>query len=603
MYLWGMTEVSKTLQIATLPDAPGVYQFYDKQEKLLYIGKAKNLQKRVRSYFNKEHDNARTRIMVKKIHNVRHIVVDTETDALLLENNLIKKYQPRYNVLLKDDKSYPWICVKNEPFPRVFMTRKVIKDGSQYYGPYTQMRTVQTLLDLIRGLYPLRTCNYDLSADKIESGKYKVCLEYHIGNCLGACEGHQNFEDYQQQIEAIHQILKGNFKASLLQFKAKMNTHAAQLEFEAAAAIKEKIDILENYQARSTVVSPKIVDTEVYSIRSDEDFAYVNFLQVAFGSIVRSHTIELKKKLDESDKSLLELAFVELRQRFNLQAKNVIAAHKISVPEGVQVTVPKQGDKMKLLELSLRNAKYFRLDRLKQAKIVDPDRHEKRIMAQMKKDLRLPVLPEHIECFDNSNFQGTNPVAACVVFKRGKPAKKEYRKFNIKTVTGPDDFASMEEVVYRRYKRLLEEQQPLPNLIVIDGGKGQLSSALKSLERLDLRGKISIIGIAKRLEELYYPDDPIPLYLDKTSETLKVIQQLRNEAHRFGITFHRQKRSKEAIDSVLENIPGVGQKTVETLLQAFKSPERLKKASFDEISAVIGAHRAQKVLDYFQNFA
>ena len=597
-----MAEVSMTLQIATLPDAPGVYQFYDKQEKLLYIGKAKNLQKRVRSYFNKQHDNARTRIMVKKIHKIRHIIVDTETDALLLENNLIKKYQPRYNVLLKDDKSYPWICVKNEPFPRVFMTRRLIKDGSQYYGPYTQMRTVQTLLELIRGLYPLRTCNYDLSEDKIESGKYKVCLEYHIGNCLGACEGYQEFEDYQQQIEAINQILKGNFKASLLQFKAKMNQHAANLEFEAAAAIKEKIDILENYQARSTVVSPKIVDTEVYSIRSDEDFAYVNFLQVAFGSIVRSHTIELKKKLDESDKSLLELAFIELRQRFNLQAKNVIAAHKINTPEGVEVTVPKQGDKMKLLELSLRNAKYFRLDRLKQAKIVDPDRHEKRIMAQMQKDLRLPVLPEHIECFDNSNLQGTNPVAACVVFKRGKPAKKEYRKFNIKTVTGPDDFASMEEVVYRRYKRLMEENQPLPNLIIIDGGKGQLSSALKSLELLGLRGKISIIGIAKRLEELFYPDDPIPLYLDKTSETLKVIQQLRNEAHRFGITFHRQKRSKEAIDSALDNIPGVGQKTVETLLSTFKSPARLKKASFDEISALVGAYRAQKIVDYFQNF-
>lgn len=601
MYLWGMAKVSKTLQIATLPDAPGVYQFYDKQKKLLYIGKAKNLQKRVPSYFNKEHDNARTRIMVKKIHSISHIVVDTETDALLLENNLIKKYQPRYNVLLKDDKSYPWICVKKEPFPRVFMTRRLIKDGSQYYGPYTQMRTVQTLLELIRGLYPLRTCKYDLSADKISSGKYKVCLEYHIGNCLGACEGHQELEDYQQQIDAIHQILKGNFKASLLQFKAKMNQHAADLEFEAAAAIKDKIEILENYQARSTVVSPKIVDTEVYSIRSDEDFGYVNFLQVAFGSIVRSHTIELKKKLDESDKALLELAFVELRQRFNLQAKNVIAPHKINTPDGVEVTVPKQGDKMKLLELSLRNAKYFRLDRLKQAKIVDPDRHQKRIMAQMKKDLRLPVLPEHIECFDNSNLQGSNPVAACVVFKRGKPSKKEYRKFNIKTVTGPDDFASMEEVVYRRYKRLLDENQPLPNLIVIDGGKGQLSSALKSLERLELRGKISIIGIAKRLEELFYPDDPIPLYLDKTSETLKVIQQLRNEAHRFGITFHRQKRSKEAIDSVLESIPGVGQKTIETLLRTFKSPARLKKASFDDISAVVGPHRAQKVMDYFQN--
>ena len=603
MYLWAMAEVSKTLQLATLPDAPGVYQFYDKQEKLLYIGKAKNLKKRVRSYFNKEHDNARTRIMVKKIEHIKHIVVDNETDALLLENNLIKKYQPRYNVLLKDDKTYPWICVKKEPFPRVFTTRKLIDDGSLYFGPYTQMRTVQTLLELIRGLYPLRTCNYDLSSEKIESGKYKVCLEYHIGNCLGACEGHQALDEYQAQIDSIKQILKGNFKSSLQQFKKRMNEHAAALEFEAAQSINEKIDILENYQAKSTVVSPKIVDTEVYSIRADEDFAYVNFLQIAYGSIIRSHTIELKKKLDESDKALLELAFVELRQRFNLRAKNIIASHKIKVPESLSVTVPKQGDKMKLLELSLRNAKYFRLDRLKQAKIVDPDRHEKRIMAQMKKDLRLPVLPEHIECFDNSNFQGSNPVAACVVFKRGKPAKKEYRKFNIKTVTGPDDFASMEEVVHRRYRRLLEEDQPLPQLIVIDGGKGQLSSALKSLDRLGLRGKISIIGIAKRLEELYYPDDPIPLYLDKTSETLKVIQQLRNEAHRFGITFHRQKRSKEAIDSALGTIPGVGQKTVETLLTAFKSPARIKKASFEQISAVIGAHRAQKVVDHFQNFS
>ncbi len=598
-----MAEVSKILQLATLPDSPGVYQFYDRQEKLLYIGKAKNLQKRVRSYFNKEHDNARTRIMVKKIDRIKHIVVATETDALLLENNLIKKHQPRYNVLLKDDKTYPWICVKKEPFPRVFTTRKLIDDGSLYFGPYTQMKTVQTLLELIRGLYPLRSCNYDLSSEKIESGKYKVCLEYHIGNCLGACEGHQESDEYQNQIESIKQILKGNFKSSLQQFRKRMNEYSAALEFEVAQSIKEKIYILENYQAKSTVVSPKIVDTEVFSIRSDEDFAYVNFLQIAYGCIIRSHTIELKKKLDESDESLLELAFVELRQRFNLRAKNIITSHKIKVPDEVSLTVPKQGDKMKLLELSLRNAKYFRLDRLKQSKIVDPSRHEKRIMAQMKKDLRLPALPQHIECFDNSNFQGSNPVAACVVFKRGKPAKKEYRKFNIRTVTGPDDFASMEEVVYRRYKRLLKEDQRLPQLIVIDGGKGQLSSALNSLDRLGLRGKISIIGIAKRLEELYYPDDPIPLYLDKTSETLKVLQHLRNEAHRFGITFHRQKRSKEAIDSFLATIPGVGEKTVETLLTTFKSPSRLKKASFTDISAVIGPHRAQKVMDYFQNFS
>ncbi len=596
-----MAEASVTLQISTLPESPGVYQYYDKDDKLLYVGKAKNLKKRVNSYFTKQHDNARTKLLVKKIKSIKHIVVATETDALLLENNLIKKYQPRYNVMLKDDKSYPWICIKNERFPRVFSTRKLIKDGSEYYGPYTSMRTVHTLLDLIKGLYPLRTCNYDLAEEKIRAGKYKVCLEYHLGNCLGPCEGLFSEAEYHENIEAIRNIVKGNFKDSLTRFRSQMKTFAAELKYEDAQRVKEKIDILENYQAKSTVVNPKISDVDVFSIVSDESYAYVNFLQISFGAIIRSHTLEIRKKLDETDKQLLQLAVIELRQRFQSQSKQIFVPFTIDTEEGVKIHIPKAGDKKHILDLSIRNAKYYRMERFKQAKIVDPDRHEKRIMAQMKKDLRLSEEPRHIECFDNSNIQGTHPVAACVVFKNGKPSKKEYRKFNIKTVEGPDDFASMEEVVYRRYKRMLDEEQPLPQLIIIDGGKGQLSSALKSLDKLELRGKIAIVGIAKRLEELFYPDDPIPLYLDKKSETLKIIQQLRNEAHRFGITFHRDKRSKDALNTALETIPGIGEKTVMELLKHFKSTKRIAKASFDELAEVVGASRAKKIITHFQS--
>ncbi|MCG2420115.1 excinuclease ABC subunit UvrC [Aequorivita sp. F47161] len=596
-----MAQASVTLQIATLPNSPGVYQYYDKDGKLLYVGKAKNLKKRVSSYFTKNFDNNRTRLLVKKIATIKHIVVKTETDALLLENNLIKKYQPRYNVLLKDDKSYPWICIKNERFPRVFPTRRMIKDGSEYFGPYTSMKTVHTLLDLIKGLYPLRTCNYDLSEEKIRAGKYKVCLEYHLGNCLGPCEGLQSEADYNENIEAIRNIVKGNFKDSLHRFKKQMKTLAADLKFEEAQRVKEKVDILENYQSKSTVVNPKINNVDVFSVISDESYGYVNFLQLSHGAIIRSHTLEIKKKLDETDEELLQLAIIEIRQRFNSQSKEIYVPFKVELGEGIKVHVPKLGDKKAILELSERNAKYYRMERFKQAKIVDPDRHEKRIMAQMKKDLRLSEEPRHIECFDNSNIQGTNPVAACVVFKNGKPSKKDYRKFNIKTVEGPDDFASMEEVVYRRYKRLLEEEQPLPQLIIIDGGKGQLSSSLKSLDKLGLRGKIAIIGIAKRLEELFYPDDPIPLYLDKKSETLKIIQQLRNEAHRFGITFHRSKRSKQALNTELETIPGIGEKTVVELLKHFKSKKRIKAASFDELSKVVGASRAKKISAHFND--
>ena len=594
-----MANASVTLQIATLPDSPGVYQYYDKDGKLLYVGKAKNLKKRVSSYFNKTQDNGKTRILVKKIETIKHIVVETETDALLLENNLIKNYQPHYNVLLKDDKSYPWICIKNERFPRVFPTRRMIKDGSEYFGPYTSMKTVHTLLDLIKGLYPLRTCNYDLSEEKIRAGKYKVCLEYHLGNCNGPCEGLFTEKEYHENIEAIRNIVKGNFKDSLHKFKSQMKGLAADLKFEQAQRIKEKIDVLENYQSKSTVVNPKINNVDVFTIISDESYAYVNFLQLSHGSIIRSHTLELKKKLDETDEELLQLAIVEIRQRFNSLSKEIYAPFEVEVGEDIKVHVPKLGDKKAILELSERNAKYFRMEKFKQSKIVDPDRHEKRIMAQMKKDLRLSEEPRHIECFDNSNIQGTNPVAACVVFKDGKPSKKDYRKFNIKTVEGPDDFASMEEVVYRRYKRLLEEEQPLPQLIIIDGGKGQLSSALKSLDKLELRGKIAIIGIAKRLEELFYPNDPIPLYLDKKSETLKIIQQLRNEAHRFGITFHRSKRSKQALNTEMETIPGIGEKTVVDLLKHFKSTKRIASASFEELSKVVGASRAKKLISHF----
>ena len=589
------------LQVSTLPDTPGVYQYYDKNGQLLYIGKAKNLKKRVASYFNKIHDNARTRILVKQIVDIKHIVVATETDALLLENNLIKKYQPKYNVLLKDDKTYPWICIKKERFPRVFSTRRLIKDGSEYFGPYTNFKTVHTLLDLIKGLYPLRSCNYDLAHEKINNGKYKVCLEYHLENCLGPCENLHSEISYNTAIDAIRNLLKGNFKESLGGFKQQMNQYAVNLQFEDAQRIKEKIQTLENYQSKSTIVNPNINNVDVFSVISDESYGYVNFLQLSFGSIIRSHTLEIKKKLDETDPQLLELCVVELRQRFNSQSKEVYVPFAINVEAGVKLHVPKLGDKKKILDLSTRNAKYFRMERFKQAKIVDPARHANRIMAQMQKDLRLVQEPRHIECFDNSNIQGTNPVAACVVFKDGKPSKKDYRKFAIKTVVGPDDFASMEEVVFRRYKRLVKENQPLPQLIIIDGGKGQLSSSLKALDDLGLRGKIAIIGIAKRLEELFYPDDPIPLYLDKKSETLKIIQQLRNEAHRFGITFHRQKRSKEALNTALETIEGIGEKTVVDLLRVFKSTKRIGDASFEDLTKVIGPSRAKKIRVHFNN--
>ena len=595
-----MTVLPIKIQLKTIPNKPGVYQYYDKEGKLLYVGKAKNLKKRVSSYFTKQHDIGKTRVLVKKIVSIKHIVVETETDALLLENNLIKKYQPRYNIMLKDDKTYPWICIKKERFPRVFSTRKMIKDGSEYFGPYTNVKTVYTLLELINGLFPLRNCNYDLADKNIKSGKYKVCLEYHLDNCLGTCEGKQTEENYNKNIAAIRNILKGNFKDSLVAFKNQMEDFATNLYFEDAQKIKEKIATLMNYQSKSMIVNSKINNVDVFSIVTDEAYGYVNYLQLSYGSIIRSHTLEIKKKLEETDEQILQISVIELRQRFQSQCKEIYVPFKISVGENLKIYVPKLGDKKRILDLSLRNAKYYRMERFKQTKITDPNRHENRIMSQMKKDLRLSEEPRHIECFDNSNIQGTNPVAACVVFKNGKPSKKDYRKFNIKTVEGPDDFASMEEVVYRRYKRLLDEKQPLPQLIIIDGGKGQLSSSLKSLDKLELRGKIAIIGIAKRLEELFYPEDPIPLYLDKKSETLKIIQQLRNEAHRFGITFHRNKRSKEALNTRLLNIEGIGEKTIIELLKIFKSLKRLQTASFDDLTKAVGPSKAQKIINHFK---
>ena len=594
-----MTDIN--LQVQTLPENPGVYQFFDHTDTIIYVGKAKNLKKRVSSYFNKEHDSPKTRILVSKIVRIEHIVVATENDALLLENNLIKKYQPRYNILLKDGKSYPWICISNERFPRVFFTRKMIKDGSTYFGPYTNLKIVRTLLDLIKDLYPLRNCRLELSQQNIDNGKFKVCLEYHIKNCKAPCEGLQSEEDYNHNIQQIKEILKGNLKEVISLFKEEMIQLAQDLRFEEAQEIKVKLEHLENYQAKSTIVSAKIHNVDVFSIVSDEEYAYINFLQVAYGAIIGGHTLEIKKKLDETDQELLELGILELRERFHSQSKELIVPFPITVDASLSLNIPKAGEKFQLLQLSERNAQAYRQEKFKQVKILDPERHTNRLLSQMQRDLHLSVPPVHIECFDNSNIQGTNPVAACVVFKNAKPSKKDYRHFNIKTVEGPNDFASMEEVIFRRYHRLLEEDEPLPQLIVIDGGKGQLGAALKALEALDLRGKIAIIGIAKRLEEIFYPGDSIPLYLDKKSETLKVIQHLRNEAHRFGITFHRQKRSNSAIQSELDTIKGIGKQTREALLEHFKSVKRLKEASLEAIIEIVGTSRGEKIWNHFKN--
>ena len=587
--------------LKTLPDKPGIYQYYDKDGRILYVGKAKSLKKRVSSYFNKDSgQSGKLRVLVGKIAEIRHVVVDTELDALLLENNLIKKYQPRYNILLKDDKTFPWICIKNEPFPRIFSTRNLIRDGSQYFGPYASVKMMNTLLDLIRQLYPLRTCNFKLTPENIKAGKFKVCLEYHLGNCLGPCEGKQSEDDYMQTVTEIRDIIKGNINSVIGQLKMLMKQHAAALEFEKAQVVKERLVLLEKYQSKSTVVNPKIEHADVFSILSDNEAGYVNYLKVVNGAIVQSHTVELRKKLDESDPELLLHAVVELRNRFESAAREIILPVRLreTLPD-TKMVIPQRGDKKQLLELSQRNAKFYKLEKEKQQELVDPERHTNRIMATMAKDLRMKEEPRHIECFDNSNTQGDYPVAAMVCFMNGKPNKKEYRHFNIKTVEGPNDFASMEEVVLRRYKRLVDEEKPLPQLIVVDGGKGQLSSAVKSLDALGLRGKITIIGIAKRLEELYFPDDPLPLYLDKKSESLKIIQHLRDEAHRFGITHHRKRLEKGTVKSVLTDIEGIGFTNAQKLLWKFKSVKNIKKASLEDLQDTIGAGEGQTGIRIF----
>lgn len=586
--------------LKTLPHKPGVYQHLDQEGRVLYVGKAKDLQKRVSSYFTKSHDSARIHVMTRKVADVKTIVTESEFDALLLENNLIKEYQPRYNINLKDDKTYPWICIKKERFPRIFPTRNPIKDGSEYYGPYASVKVMKTVLGLIRKTYHIRTCKLHLSEENIRAGKFRPCLEYHIGNCKAPCVDLQSEQDYNQDIEAARNLIKGNLNAVKRHLEKEMQAAAEDLRFEDAQKIKERYQAIDRYQAKSTVVNPSITNVDVYSVHTDAEYGYVNFLKIIDGRVLQSHTLELKKKLDETPEELLALAIPELRQRFDSQAKNLYLSHAVDLEiPGVTLHVPQRGDKKHLVELSLKNGRYYRMEKLKNIQIVDPDRHVKRLMAQMQKDLRLSEEPRHIECFDNSNIQGTHPVSACVVFKDGKPSKKDYRHFNIQSVEGPDDYASMTEAVHRRYRRLLDEDAPLPQLIVIDGGKGQLGAALEALETLGLRGRIAILGIAKRLEELYFPGDPYPLHLDKRSETLKVIQRLRDEAHRFGITHHRKRRSKGAIRSELEEIPGVGPKTIQELLSAFKSVKRIRQASEPDLSAVVGAKRARLIRDYF----
>ena len=588
--------------LKTLPHKPGVYQHIDKDGKILYIGKAKDLKKRVSSYFTKSVTSARIAVMVRKVTDIRTIITDTEGDALLLENNLIKEHQPRYNINLKDDKSYPYITIRKERFPRIYGLRNIKRDGSEYYGPYPSVKAMKAVLELIKQMYPTRTCKYVLSEENIEKGKFKLCLEYHIGNCKGPCEGLQREDDYNADVDAARKIIKGQLGEVKRNLKDRMANHATNLEFEQAQYCKERLDALEKYAAKSTVVSFRMTNIDVFSVSMDAEFGYVNYLKIVEGAIVQSYTVEMKKKLEEEPRDFLHLAIPEIRDLFGSTSRRVFTSHPIDLEiEGVEFAVPQKGEKKKLIDLSIKNAMYYRQEKLKNIQIVDPDRHVKRIMTQMKADLRMPEEPRHLECFDNSNIQGTNPASACVVFKNGKPSKKDYRKFNIKTVEGPDDFASMEEVVHRRYRRLLDEGEPLPQLIVIDGGKGQLGAALTALERLGLRGKITIIGIAKRLEEIYFPGDPYPLYLDKRSETLKVIQQARDEAHRFSLSHHRNRRSKGAYKSELDGIKGIGPETIKTLMRKFKSVKKVKEASVEELEACIGVSKSLILRNHFNS--
>ncbi len=588
--------------LKTLPETPGVYRYYDLDNNLLYVGKAKNLKKRVTSYFTKEHDTYRLRIMVKKIVDIKTIKVDTEMDALILENNLIKSLTPKYNIMLRDDKTYPWIVIKNERFPRVFQTRQLKKDGSEYYGPYPSVTTMYILLDLIKQLYPLRTCNLDLSQENIDKKKYTTCLEFQIGKCKAPCVSKQSEEEYNRGINHIREIIKGDINFAIRDLKKIMLEHAEKLEFEQAASTKKKIELLEKYQSKSTIVHPSITDTDVFAILSDEKVAYVNYFKVMNGTIIQAQTLELKKKLDETDEEMLVFAINEIRIRYNSSSKEIFVPFE---PEFIftdaKYVVPKIGDKKHLMDLCFKNAESYKREREKQLAIIDPERHTDRIMQQMMKDLRMKEEPRRIEGFDNSNIQGDYAVSAMPVFIDGKPAKKEYRHYNVKTVVGPDDFATMEEVIYRRYSRVIEEGLPMPQLIVIDGGKGQLGAAIISLRKLDLMGKVTVIGIAKRLEEIYFPGDSVPLYLDKRSETLKIIQQIRDEAHRFGITHHRNKRSRETFKTELSEIKGISDKTAQKLLTELKSVKGIKEATLAELAAIIGNSKGSLVYEFFKS--
>ncbi len=594
-----MLEINKILK--NIPDKPGIYQFYNKKNDIIYIGKAKNLRKRVNSYFQRTHyENNKLKTLVNQTVNIDYIIVETESDALLLENSLVKKYQPKYNVQLKDDKTFPWICIKNERFPRVFHTRTYAKDGSIFYGPYTSMAIVRTVLNLIRQLFKIRTCNYILSEKNIKAGRFKVCLEYHIGNCKAPCVGLQNIKEYDENVDQIKSILKGNISSVIGYLKSLMKSYAKSLKYEEAQEIKEKIEILERYKSKSTVVNPLIDDLDVFSYLDDRVNAYVNYIKIVNGAIIQSHTVELKKKLDEAKEDLILFAIIDIRQKLYSKSKEVVLPFKPNIDvDGIKFIIPKKGDKLKLLQLSERNLKYYKLEKDKINEIFKEKSPANKILIQLKDNLRLFEIPEYIECFDNSNIQGTNPVASCVVFKGGKPLRSEYRHYNIKSVKGPDDYASIEEVVYRRYLRLINENHPLPHLIVIDGGKGQLSSAYKSLEKLNLLRQIAVIGIAKKLEEIYVPKDSIPIYLNKNSTSLKLLQNIRNEAHRFGIQFHRQKRSATLISSEINNIKGIGNQTVEKLFKIFKNIENIKSASENELEKVVGKSKSKIIINYF----
>ena len=598
-----MKEFDPRPELKNIPQKPGIYQFWSETEELIYIGKAKNLKSRVSSYFNKDNFrvNAKTRILVSKIRKITFTIVDTEIDAWLLENSLIKKHQPRYNVMLKDDKTYPWIIIKNEKFPRIFWTRRIIRDGSTYFGPYASLGMMHTILGMIKEIYPLRTCTLPLTRENIHSGKFRVCLEYQIGNCKGPCQAYQTEDDYDQSISEIKEILSGKTGSVIRRLKNQMEESVSGLNFELAHNLKQKLDLLDNYQSKSTIVNSSITDVDVFSIATDDKHAFVNFLKVMNGTVIQTQTLEIKKRLDESDEELLSIAITEFRSRFDSNSKEIIIPFELEIPNsGIKFTVPKLGEKKKLLELSQKNVAYFKREKLDQYEKLNPGLRTDRLLAQMMKDLRLNQLPKHIECFDNSNFHGKFPVSAIVVFKNAKPSKKDYRHFNVKTVEGPDDFATMEEAVFRRYKRLLDEEQSLPQLIVIDGGKGQLSSAIKSLKLLGIDKQVTIIGIAKRLEEIYYPGDQYPLYLDKKSETLKIIQQLRDEAHRFGITFHRKKRNIATLASELESIPGIGKSSAEKLLRHFKSVKKIKESTKFELLEVLNKSQTEALLAYFK---